>query len=177
MIKLYSPENEPELALIKSLFELEHINYYVLNDHFGTMKIGPKIDLLNMKTIYVAEEDFDFAKEILFDFLKNIKKGKHVAEQLTMGTGAVNNHLYTYGLPQVPWGGNKDSGYGRTHGLLGFQELVDIHHVHVDRGRYKRDPWWFPYDEQRLKGIRALMTFLFFKKYRKSFSVIKAVRK
>ena len=75
MIRLYSPENESELALIKSLFELEHINYYVLNDHFGTMKVGPKIDLLNAKTIYVSEEDLDFAKNILLDFLENTKNG------------------------------------------------------------------------------------------------------
>ncbi len=140
---------------------------------------GPIVVVLKFSS---EEEATKLANDTTFGLFgsvwtKNIKKGKHVAEQLTMGTGAVNNHLYTYGLPQVPWGGNKDSGYGRTHGLLGFQELVDIHHVHVDRGRYKRDPWWFPYDEQRLKGIRALMTFLFFKKYRKSFSVIKAVRK
>jgi len=75
MIKLYSPENESELALIKSLFEIEHINYYVLNDHFGTLKVGPKIDLYNAKTIYVSEEDLNFAKDILLDFLESTKNG------------------------------------------------------------------------------------------------------
>lgn len=74
MIKLYSPENESELAILKGLFESEEINYYVLNDHFGTMKTGPKIDLFNIKTIYVSKKHFDRAKEVLLDFLGNITK-------------------------------------------------------------------------------------------------------
>jgi hypothetical protein len=75
MIKLYSPENESELVVIKSIFMAEGLNYFVLNDHFGTLKVGPKIGLLNAKFIYVSEEDYDLAKEILLDFLENIGNG------------------------------------------------------------------------------------------------------
>ena len=75
MIKLYSPENESELAVIKSIFDAEGINYFVLNDHFGTLKVGPRIDLFNVKTVYVHKEDSDSAKDILSDFLSNIRNG------------------------------------------------------------------------------------------------------
>jgi hypothetical protein len=75
MIKLYSPENESELVVIKSIFQAEGVNYYVLNDHFGTLKVGPRIGLLNAKYIFVSEEDYDSAKEILLDFLANIRNG------------------------------------------------------------------------------------------------------
>lgn len=73
MIKLYSPDNESELALLKSLLEADGIHYYVLNDHFGTLKVGPKIDLFNAKTIYVHEEHYEIAKDIIGDFTESIK--------------------------------------------------------------------------------------------------------
>ncbi len=69
MVKLYSPDYESELVLIKSLFEAELIHYYVLNDHFGTLRVGPKIDLFNAKVIYVAEAHYERAQEIISDFL------------------------------------------------------------------------------------------------------------
>ncbi len=36
----------------------------------------------------------------------------------------VNEVLYTHGIAQTPWGGIKESGYGRTHGRMGLLELV-----------------------------------------------------
>jgi len=72
MIKLYSPKNEVELSFIKSIFDGESISYFVHNDHFGSLQIGPQIELFNAKTIMVDENHFDRAKDLLDDFLKNI---------------------------------------------------------------------------------------------------------
>jgi len=111
MIKLYSPQNEPELALIKSLFELEHINYYVLNDHFGTMKVGPKIDLVNAKTIYVSEEDLNFAKDILLDFLENTTNGiKPFKSQYSIPDKIrmiIETLVFSWFIPGNRWNRNK----------------------------------------------------------------------
>jgi hypothetical protein len=51
MINLYSPNNEMELAMIKSILDAEDINYFVRNDNFGSMEVGPQIPLLNKKMI------------------------------------------------------------------------------------------------------------------------------
>ena len=72
MIKLYSPQNEVELAFLKGIFDTEGISYFVHNDNFGSMKVGPTIQLFNAKCILVDESDFDRAKELLNDFLKQI---------------------------------------------------------------------------------------------------------
>jgi hypothetical protein len=53
MKKLYKPENEMELCLIKSIFESEGIRYFVLNDYFGSLYIGPQIDLYNARIFMV----------------------------------------------------------------------------------------------------------------------------
>jgi len=57
MIKLFSPDTEIDLAILKSLPEAEKIHYYVKNDHFGSLRPGPQIYLFNDKTIYVSEAD------------------------------------------------------------------------------------------------------------------------
>ena len=72
MKNLYSPKNEVELALIKSVFEGEDIYYFVHNDHFGSLEIGPQIKLFNAKMIMVQEDQYERAKDILADFLGNI---------------------------------------------------------------------------------------------------------
>lgn len=68
MRKLYSPENDAELALIKSILDGENIHYFVHNDHFGSLKVGPKIDLFNSKTIMVSDHQYDLAHDIIRDF-------------------------------------------------------------------------------------------------------------
>lgn len=69
MIELYSPSNETELALLKGILDSERIHYFVRNDHFGSMKVGSKIELFNAKTILVDTEHYDRAKELIFDFI------------------------------------------------------------------------------------------------------------
>ena len=58
-----------ELSLLKSIFDGEGISYFVHNDHFGSLKIGPCIDLFNAKTIMVADHQFQEAEAILLDYL------------------------------------------------------------------------------------------------------------
>jgi len=70
MIKIYSPNDELELSMIRGVFDTEGIHYFVHNDYFGSMRVGPQIDLLNKKTIMVAHEEVDRAKEIIFNFLE-----------------------------------------------------------------------------------------------------------
>ena len=61
MKNLYSPRNDAELAIIRSIFDAEGVHYYIRNDHFGSLKIGPKIDLLNAKMIQVHGGQYELA--------------------------------------------------------------------------------------------------------------------
>jgi len=73
MKKLYCPQSEAELAVIRNILEGEKIHFFVHNDHFGTMRTGPPIELFNAKTIMVYKEDFERAYEIISDFQSNVK--------------------------------------------------------------------------------------------------------
>ena len=65
-----------------------------------------------------------------------------VAERLRTGTVWINDyHMIN---PRFPFGGYKQSGLGREHGRLGFDEYREVKHVHVDLAGPSRDrhPWW-----------------------------------
>ncbi|MBI4699445.1 MAG: DUF2007 domain-containing protein [Nitrospirae bacterium] len=68
--KLYTPRNASELALIESILEAEKIDYFVKNDNFGSLYIGPQIDLYNQKTIMVQDDQYDRAKDVMSDYLQ-----------------------------------------------------------------------------------------------------------
>ena len=74
MIKLYSPRDLAELTLIESILEGENIPYFIHNDHFGSLEVGPQIDIYNKKTIMVNEEYLERARELLQDFLASTKE-------------------------------------------------------------------------------------------------------
>ena len=85
MIKIYSPIDELELSMIRGVFDTEGIHYFVHNDFFGSMRVGPQIDLLNKKTIMVAPEDVDRANEIISNFFERRLPEEEEQEQYSIG--------------------------------------------------------------------------------------------
>lgn len=88
-------------------------------------------------------------------FTRDINRGRRLAEQIDAGTVMVNEVVYTHALGQTPWGGVKQSGYGRTHGYLGLLELVTPQHIHINRVPGVPDVWWFPYTTKAGELFRA----------------------
>ncbi len=101
---------------------------------------------------------------------RDLRKGKRVAEQIEAGTVCVNEVLYTHGIGQTPWGGFKNSGRGRTHGLEGLMELVQPQHIHVNKLAILPNAWWMPY------GANAVKTFRGFARYFATGSAVQTTR-
>ena len=76
---------------------------------------------------------------------KDLKYGQKIAEEIDTGTVMINEVVYTFALAPTPWGGTKNSGIGRSHGKLGFYEVVRPLHINVDQYEGP-DLWWMPYD-------------------------------
>ncbi|MBA3335698.1 MAG: aldehyde dehydrogenase family protein, partial [Acidobacteria bacterium] len=84
------------------------------------------------------------------------RRGNRVAEKILAGTVTVNEVLYTHGIAQTPWGGFKQSGYGRTHGKIGLMELVAPQHIHVNQFLLTPDVWWFGYSKNAIETFRGM---------------------
>jgi succinate-semialdehyde dehydrogenase/glutarate-semialdehyde dehydrogenase len=111
---------------------------------------GPVLPVMTFKT---EDEAIKLANDSIYGltasvWTKNITKGRRIAERIEAGTVMVNEVVYTHGIAQTPWGGVKDSGYGRTHGRMGLLELVHPQHIHVNRVSFLPDLWWFRYTTQ-----------------------------
>lgn len=89
---------------------------------------------------------------------RNRSRGEKIARQIEAGSVCVNEVLYTHGIGQTPWGGFKNSGRGRTHGLLGLLELVQPQHIHVNRISLLPNAWWFPYSPTAVETFRGFAT-------------------
>lgn len=74
----------------------------------------------------------------------NLKRGRALAERIESGVVAINDHLYTHGMPDLPWGGPKESGIGRTHGPEGLLEMVKPKVINWDFTQPKQNLWWGP---------------------------------
>lgn len=85
----------------------------------------------------------------------DLAKGKRVAERIEAGTVCVNEVLYTHGIGQTPWGGFKNSGRGRTHGVEGLMELVQPQHIHVNKISLLPNAWWMPYSAEAVKTFKG----------------------
>ena len=87
---------------------------------------------------------------------RNIERGQRVAQQVQAGTVMVNEVIYTHAIAQTPWGGVKQSGYGRTHGRMGLLELVTPQHIHLNHVPWVADVWWFKYSKDAADLFRGL---------------------
>ncbi len=85
---------------------------------------------------------------------RNLKRGKELARRVDGGVVAINDHLYTHGMSDVPWGGPKESGIGRTHGPEGLLEMSRPKVINWDFMRARRNMWWYPQDQASYAAMR-----------------------
>ena len=76
---------------------------------------------------------------------KKLEKGRELAARLRAGVVTINNHAFTGALPQAPWSGYGETGYGITNSPLALDALTRPRFVLVDASRQKRELWWYPY--------------------------------
>lgn len=88
-------------------------------------------------------------------FTRDRERGCRVAEKLEVGSVMINDVLAHAGMPEMPWGGIKQSGLGVVRSDRGLQALCHARHVNVDRLPVSpaRDPYWFPYSPATEAGI------------------------
>ena len=92
---------------------------------------------------------------------KDNKRGRAIAARLQSGVTTINDHLYSHGLSETPWGGWKESGIGRTHGPEGLEEMTQAKVVNWDILPSKRNIFWYPFDEATYNGIKNALHFVF----------------
>jgi len=134
----------------------------IINNVNHAMKImqeetfGP---ILPIMVVDSAEEAIKLANDSVFGLTTSIwstdlNKARAMASQLETGIVFINDCLYTHARPELPWGGLKKSGFGRSHSQFGLLDLVNMKHIAIDSAPWHR-LWWYPYGPKKLKAAQA----------------------
>ena len=125
---------------------------------------GPVVGVMKYKT---EDESVKLANDSYLGLTgsvwsKNRKKAVRIARQIKAGVVTVNDHLVSHGLPETPWGGFKQSGIGRTHGHLGFDEMLQPLTLVNDILPFQKSSlWWHPYNKRLYEGLKGIPMLLY----------------
>ncbi|HVH47855.1 MAG TPA: aldehyde dehydrogenase family protein [Labilithrix sp.] len=94
-------------------------------------------------------------------FTKDREKGKRLAHRVEAGNVLVNDVLLNYVTVETPFGGIKQSGFGRVHGDDALRDMSETRHVYTGRlPEPSSDPTWYPYSSKsyrwKLRLFRAM---------------------
>jgi len=76
---------------------------------------------------------------------KDVERGEALAKKLRAGVVTVNNHGFSGAIPQAPWTGVGESGFGVTGSHYSLDICTRPKLVLVDENSAKRELYWFPY--------------------------------
>lgn len=124
---------------------------------------GPVVAVMKFKT---EEEAIRLANDSPYGlsasvWSKDLKRAERVAKSIITGNVSINSHMLTEGNPALPFGGIKDSGFGRYKGDHGLYTFTNTKSILIDVQGNKVEPHWYPFTPTKYQLMTDLMTSLF----------------
>lgn len=155
-------ENGNERKLFYPALILENVT-----DEMLVMKeetFGPILAVIKVKNF---DEALKKANDSIYGLTSSVwtnnrKLAYQAAGVLQSGTVSLNDHLMSHGLAETPWGGFKESGFGRSHGKIGFEEMTQVKVVVEELLSFMpKNMWWQPYNKKVYEGLKGILDFLY----------------
>jgi succinate-semialdehyde dehydrogenase/glutarate-semialdehyde dehydrogenase len=89
------------------------------------------------------------------------EKGLRLAERLQTGGVCVNDMTITYGIPEAPFGGRKQSGVGQVNGEAGLRGYTFAKPISADRRGRGRLQGGYPYTRKSERDLQRAVRLLF----------------
>jgi acyl-CoA reductase-like NAD-dependent aldehyde dehydrogenase len=117
---------------------------------YAEESFGPVLPVVKVKDV---EEAVRLANDHQYGlngsvWTRDMKKGMTIASRLECGQVTVNDVVTSVGNPGLPFGGVKNSGFGRYHGDEGILSFTHTKAIMADRGLLSAEPFWFPYNKK-----------------------------
>ncbi len=103
---------------------------------------------------------------------RNNERAWRIARRLEVGTVAVNDHLWPFFAPEVPWGGVKASGLGRVGGEWGLRSMTYPKVISYDRLNLPREFYWSPKAAWAHELFRQAIPLLYSNRLRKKLEAL-----
>jgi hypothetical protein len=86
----------------------------------------------------------------------DLARAERVARAIDTGNVSINNVMLTEGNHALPFGGTKNSGFGRFKGEFGFYSFSNIKSVIIDKNSKKIEANWYPYTTAKYRLFESL---------------------
>ncbi|MFP3868860.1 MAG: aldehyde dehydrogenase family protein [Desulfobacteraceae bacterium] len=171
IIKNHIEDAKAKGAILMTEFAFDDgfVKPVVLKDANHTMKImreetfGPVLPLMPFQT---EEEAIRLANDSPYGlnasiWTRDLRKARPVASRLLTGSCAINDVIKNIGNPRLPFGGIKQSGFGRYHGAEGLRAFSRQMSVMVNKGQMVREINWFPYSSELFDNLKNFIRIIF----------------
>ncbi|MEM7410661.1 MAG: aldehyde dehydrogenase family protein [Myxococcota bacterium] len=120
---------------------------------------GPVLPIMRVRD---EDEALAFANDSVFGlnanvWTKNKRHGTRLAKAIESGCVVVNDCMITYGVPESPFGGTKQSGIGRVNGEMGLRGMCHTQSILIDRVGAKNEWLWFPHSARKAGVLRRAL--------------------
>lgn len=137
----------------------------VLTNVTGDMEIikeetfGPILPIVKFST---EEEVIKMANDSEYGlsasvWSKDLKRADRVTAALKVGNVSINNHMLTEGNPALPFGGIKNSGFGRYKGDMGLHTFCNVKSIISGPNNKVIEPHWYPFTKPKSDTFPELM--------------------
>jgi aldehyde dehydrogenase (NAD+) len=92
---------------------------------------------------------------------KDIERARRVSRALQVGGVSINNVMATEANPALPFGGMKQSGFGRYKGEHGLHAFCNVKSVLIDKDSNKIEANWYPYTRTKYEMFSEMTASLF----------------
>ncbi|MGM0845751.1 MAG: aldehyde dehydrogenase family protein [Bacillota bacterium] len=139
-----------------------HFPPVVLTEVCDDMKLmqeetfGPLLPIIPFET---EEEAVRLANDSCYGlnssvFSNDLNKAEKIASQLETGNCTINDVIRNISNMHLPFGGVKESGYGRYHGKEGLYAFCNIKSTMIHKGKRNKEVNWFPYHQNTSEWLR-----------------------
>lgn len=92
---------------------------------------------------------------------RDLRRADRAARAIRTGNVSINNVLATQANSALPYGGIKESGFGRYRGSFGLHTFSNIKSIVVDKQGPAPEMYWYPYSEKKYRLLTSLLDALY----------------
>jgi succinate-semialdehyde dehydrogenase/glutarate-semialdehyde dehydrogenase len=140
------------------LTNVDHTMELMREETFGPVLGVMKVDNMEQAIALANDSSLGLTGSV---WSRDTRAAVALGRRIHAGVITINDHLLTHGMAETPWGGVKESGIGRSHGELGFDEMTQPQVVTTELLHFaKRNLFWHPYDAALYEGLKGALHLL-----------------
>lgn len=139
------------------IVDVDHSMKIMREETFGPILGIQKVDSVEEALRLANDSEYGLNGNV---WTRDKKKGFEIAQRIDTGSVSVNDMAMSYGVPEAPFGGVKNSGIGQVNGKQGLRGYCHAMPIVIDRFGGKNLPAAYPYDSAKIEGLKKLMNFL-----------------